>query len=91
MQLVKMNIFGERKAVVIMVAASLAFAIVNVLLKKVLDEGMNQFIIVTYRQATSAGFLAPIAYFWERSSFLTFPFCSFFLFVISFLIFCLRL
>lgn len=66
MHLVKMNCSREWKPVVIMLAVSFALAVVNLFLKKVLDEGMNQLIIVTYRQSIAAIFLAPIAYFWER-------------------------
>ncbi|PON97162.1 Plant-drug/metabolite exporter [Trema orientale] len=51
-----------------MLAVNFAFAIVNLLLKKALDEGLNHLIIVTYRQAISAVFLTPIAFFWERKS-----------------------
>lgn len=71
-----MNSFAEWKLVAVMLAVTFALSIVNLLLKKVLNEGMNQLIIVTYRQSISAIFLAPIAYFWERyvriCSFLTF-------------------
>lgn len=69
---VKMNSFGEWKPVVAMVVVNFALAIVNLLLKKVLNEGTNQLIIVTYRQSISAIFLGPIAYFWNRYSFLNF-------------------
>ncbi|KAG6725754.1 hypothetical protein I3842_02G046900 [Carya illinoinensis] len=63
-----MNSFAEWKPVAVMVAVTFALSIVNLLLKKVLNEGMNKLIIVTYRQSISAIFLAPIAYFWERKS-----------------------
>ncbi|XVF22250.1 hypothetical protein REPUB_Repub12eG0157400 [Reevesia pubescens] len=63
-----MNSCGQWKHVVAMVAVNFAFAITNVLIKKLLDEGVNHIIILTYRQAISAVFLAPIAYFWERKS-----------------------
>lgn len=49
-----------------MLAINFAFAVVNLLLKKVIDEGLNNLVIVTYRQAISAMFLTPIACFWER-------------------------
>ncbi|XVF33053.1 hypothetical protein REPUB_Repub17cG0135200 [Reevesia pubescens] len=63
-----MNCCGQWKPVVAMVAVNFAFAITNVLIKKLLDEGVSHMIILTYRQAISAVFLAPIAYFWERKS-----------------------
>lgn len=61
-----MNWGGQWKHVVALVAINFAFGLVNLLLKKVLDKGLNHLVIVTYRQAISATFLAPIAYFWER-------------------------
>ncbi|XP_059459174.1 WAT1-related protein At3g30340-like [Corylus avellana] len=63
-----MNSFGEWKPVGAMVVVNFALAIVNLLLKKVLNEGTNQLIIVAYRQSISAIFLGPIAYFWNRKS-----------------------
>ncbi|THG18667.1 hypothetical protein TEA_005346 [Camellia sinensis var. sinensis] len=51
-----------------MVAVDFALAVVNILLKKVLNEGVNHLLIVTYRQSISAIFLSPIAFFWERST-----------------------
>ncbi|XP_024030837.1 WAT1-related protein At3g30340 [Morus notabilis] len=58
----------EWKPFMAMVGVDLAFAVVNILLKKVLDEGMDHLVLVTYRLSISAIFLAPIAYFWERDS-----------------------
>lgn len=60
------NNCGEWKPVFAMVAVDVAFAIVNILLKKVLDEGMNHLVLVTYRQAIATVFIAPIAHFSER-------------------------
>lgn len=61
-----MNWGGQWKYVVALVAINIAFGLVNLLLKKALDKGLNHLTIVTYRQAISATFLAPIAYFRER-------------------------
>lgn len=61
-----MSCSSEWKLVATMLAVNFAFAIVNLLLKKTLDQGLNYLIIVTYRQAISAIFLTPIACFWER-------------------------
>lgn len=58
----------EWKPFMAMVGVDLAFAVVNILLKKVLDEGMDHLVLVTYRLSISAIFLAPIAHFWERYS-----------------------
>ncbi|KAK3024611.1 LOW QUALITY PROTEIN: hypothetical protein RJ639_043939 [Escallonia herrerae] len=63
-----MNCFQEWKLVLAMVTVDLALAIVNILLKKVLSEGLNHLIIIIYRQSISTILLTPIAYFWERNS-----------------------
>ncbi|KAF3439766.1 hypothetical protein FNV43_RR18044 [Rhamnella rubrinervis] len=63
-----MSWVGQWKHVVAMVAINFAFGLVNLLLKKALDKGLNHLIIVTYRQSIAAIFLAPIAYFRERKS-----------------------
>lgn len=52
--------------VLAMIAVDLAFAVVNILLKKVVDDGMNHLVFITYRQAISTIFLAPIGFIWER-------------------------
>lgn len=49
-----------------MLAIVFAFAVVNILLEKVLNEGMNPLVLITYRQLISILFIAPIAYFRER-------------------------
>ncbi|XP_027913742.1 WAT1-related protein At3g30340-like isoform X2 [Vigna unguiculata] len=54
------------KPVLVMIIVNLALAFVNIFLKKVLNEGVDYFTILTYRQATSAISLAPIACFYER-------------------------
>ncbi|CAK7356326.1 unnamed protein product [Dovyalis caffra] len=56
---------GQWKPVFGMVVVNFAFAIVNLLLKKMLDQGTNNMVIATYRLSISAIFLAPIAYYWE--------------------------
>ncbi|KAG5231570.1 nodulin MtN21 family protein [Salix suchowensis] len=59
---------GQWKPVVGMLVISFAFAIVNLLLKKMVDHGTNNMVIATYRLSSSAIFLAPIAFYWERKS-----------------------
>lgn len=54
------------KPVSIMVLVNLALAFVNLLLKKDLNEGMDYMSIITYRQAISFIFMAPIACIYER-------------------------
>ncbi|KAE8661995.1 dolichol-phosphate mannosyltransferase-like [Hibiscus syriacus] len=53
---------------IVMVAVDFSFAVVNILLKKVLDDGMNHLVLITFRLSISTIFLAPIGYFWERNS-----------------------
>ncbi|TKY50711.1 WAT1-related protein [Spatholobus suberectus] len=54
------------KPVSIMILVNLALAFVNLLLKKVLNEGMDYMSIITYRQAISFIFMTPIACFYDR-------------------------
>ncbi|GLT79860.1 hypothetical protein SLA2020_513320 [Shorea laevis] len=61
-----MNSPGLWKPVVVIVVVYFAYATVIVLNKKILDKGVSPVIVVTYRQAISCVFLAPLAYFWER-------------------------
>ena len=56
----------EWKPFIAMIAVDFAFAVVNILLKKILDEGMDHLVFVTYRLTISTIFLAPIGYFFER-------------------------
>jgi hypothetical protein len=64
--MVLVNFHEMWKPVLVMIIVNLALAFVNVFLKKVLSEGMDHLTILTYRQAISAIFLAPIACFFER-------------------------
>ncbi|KAM3357841.1 WAT1-related protein [Capsicum galapagoense] len=52
----------------IMVAIDFAFAISNILLKKIILDGMNPLVFITYRQAISTIFLAPVAFFLEKNN-----------------------
>ncbi|XP_054801155.1 WAT1-related protein At3g30340-like [Prosopis cineraria] len=63
----KMVNFEEWKPFVAMMAIDFAFAVVNILLEEVLQEGMNPLVLVTYRLSVACIFLAPIAFFWERN------------------------
>nr|GMD18475.1 WAT1-related protein At3g30340-like [Ipomoea batatas] len=51
-----------------MIAVSFGFAVANTLLKMVLNRGVNQVVLTTYRQLISAIFLAPIACYMERGT-----------------------
>ncbi|KAK8586010.1 hypothetical protein V6N13_130536 [Hibiscus sabdariffa] len=53
---------------IVMIAIDFSFAVVNILLKKVLDDGMNHLVLITFRLSISTIFLAPIGYFWESFS-----------------------
>lgn len=52
----------------IMLAIDFAFAISNILLKKIIMDGMNHLVFITYRQAISTIFLAPVAFFLEKNT-----------------------
>ncbi|RAL54450.1 hypothetical protein DM860_001578 [Cuscuta australis] len=53
---------------ILMLAIQLAFAVTNVLLKKLIIDGMNHLVFITYRQTISTIFLTPIAFFVERNT-----------------------
>ncbi|XP_044477599.1 WAT1-related protein At3g30340-like [Mangifera indica] len=59
---------NEWKPFFAMISIEFAFSIVNILLKKVLDQGMKDLVFITYRLSISTIFLAPIGYFWERNN-----------------------
>ncbi|KAK1558627.1 hypothetical protein Q3G72_004743 [Acer saccharum] len=63
-----MNWHGKWAPVVLMVVINFALATVNALIKRILNDGISNLVIVTYRQTISGLFLAPIAFFWERNS-----------------------
>ncbi|TXG50805.1 hypothetical protein EZV62_023329 [Acer yangbiense] len=56
------------KPFMVMIAIEFAFATVNILLKEVLEHGMNDLVFITYRLSISAVFLAPFGHFFERKS-----------------------
>ncbi|KAK9145907.1 hypothetical protein Sjap_005810 [Stephania japonica] len=64
----EMQCCSEWQPVLAMVAIDFALAILNVLLKKVIDQGLEHLILITYRTAIATVFLAPITYFRERKS-----------------------
>lgn len=74
----RMKIFAKWCPVLAMIAIDVAFAVSNILLKKVVSDGIDHLVFITYRQSVSAIFLFPLAYFLERSE----PFFSFFFFLI---------
>ncbi|XP_047179279.1 WAT1-related protein At3g30340-like [Vigna umbellata] len=57
----------EWKPFLAMVAIDFSLTMVNILLKQVLQKGMNHLVFVTYRLSVSTIFLAPISYFKERN------------------------
>ncbi|KAJ4711757.1 WAT1-related protein [Melia azedarach] len=59
---------NEWKPFIAMISIEFAFAITNIFLKKVLQEGMNDLVFITYRLIIATILLSPIAYFWERNS-----------------------
>lgn len=56
----------EWKPFLVMIAIDFSLTMVNILLKKVLQEGMNHLVFITYRLSVATIFLAPIGYFKER-------------------------
>ncbi|KAF9600883.1 hypothetical protein IFM89_013790 [Coptis chinensis] len=54
--------------VFVMIGIYLAFAFVNLLVKRILDEGMDHLVLIAYRTSSAAILLAPMAYIWERKS-----------------------
>ncbi|KAI3955145.1 hypothetical protein MKX01_034174 [Papaver californicum] len=59
---------NEWQPAFLMVGIDFALAISNVLLKKVVDEGIDHLVLIAYRSSVAVVFLAPMAYFWERKS-----------------------
>ncbi|KAL0409169.1 UNVERIFIED_CONTAM: WAT1-related protein [Sesamum radiatum] len=63
-----MKSFAKWYPVIAMIAIDQAFAISNILLKKIVADGINRWVFITYRQLISAVFLSPLAFFLERGS-----------------------
>ncbi|KAK6146555.1 hypothetical protein DH2020_020424 [Rehmannia glutinosa] len=63
-----MKRFAKWYPIIVMIAIDQAFAISNILLKKVVSDGINFLVFITYRQSISAIFLSPLAFFLERAS-----------------------
>ncbi|XP_072995185.1 WAT1-related protein At3g30340-like [Typha latifolia] len=63
-----MGCWGEWRPVVTMVAVDVTFAVMNILCKKAIDDGMNRLVLITLRQLVAMLFMAPIAYFRERKT-----------------------
>jgi hypothetical protein len=58
--------FQKWKPVIVILSVYFVMACLNLLFKKILDEGISHLVIVTYRLATAAVFLTPFVYFYER-------------------------
>uniref|UniRef100_A0A453MPN0 WAT1-related protein n=1 Tax=Aegilops tauschii subsp. strangulata TaxID=200361 RepID=A0A453MPN0_AEGTS len=58
----------EWKLVMGMLAFDLISAVMTALVKKALEQGLNRLVLVTLRQLVATIFLAPIAFFKERST-----------------------
>ncbi|CAA0824217.1 WAT1-related protein [Striga hermonthica] len=54
--------------VLAMLAIDLALAVSNILLRKIVGDGINLLVFITYRQSISAFFLSLLAFFVERKS-----------------------
>nr|XP_043608795.1 WAT1-related protein At3g30340-like [Erigeron canadensis] len=54
--------------VLVMIVVHFVFATINVLLKKVIEDGLNHLVFITYRLTVATIFLAPVAFFFEGKS-----------------------
>ncbi|KAG8369384.1 hypothetical protein BUALT_Bualt14G0005600 [Buddleja alternifolia] len=63
-----MKSFSKWYPVIALIVIDLYFAINNILLKKLLSDGVNRLVFITYRQSIASIFLFPLAYFLERRS-----------------------
>ncbi|KAJ6850630.1 WAT1-related protein-like [Iris pallida] len=63
-----MGCLEEWKPVIAMLVVNVVFAVMNTLIKKVIDEGLNQLVLITVRQLVATLFIAPVAYFRERKA-----------------------
>ena len=61
-----MGWWGKWKPVLVMLAIVVAYAVMNIMIKKAIDEGTNRLLLITLRQLIAALILSPIAYFRER-------------------------
>ncbi|XP_020879123.1 WAT1-related protein At4g01450 isoform X2 [Arabidopsis lyrata subsp. lyrata] len=59
---------GKWAPMIVIIVTNMIAGMVNALIKKVLDGGINHMVIATYRLGISTLFLLPIAYFWERKT-----------------------
>lgn len=60
--------YGKWYPVLVMIAVHFAFATINVVLKKVIVDGLDHLVFITYRLTVGTIFLAPMAFFFERKS-----------------------
>ncbi|KAJ8459420.1 hypothetical protein OPV22_032346 [Ensete ventricosum] len=60
--------WSEWRSVFAMLAVDVMLAVMNTMVKKVMEEGMNRLILITLRQLIATLFMAPIAYFHERKT-----------------------
>ncbi|WOL18271.1 WAT1-related protein [Canna indica] len=59
---------NEWRPVLAMLAVDAALAVINIMVKKVMEEGMNRLVLITLRQFAATLFMVPIAYFNERKT-----------------------
>ncbi|KAG6513623.1 hypothetical protein ZIOFF_023955 [Zingiber officinale] len=56
------------KPVLTMLAVGMALAVMNIMIKKEIQEGMNRLVFITLRHLVATLFMAPIAFFHERAA-----------------------
>ncbi|XP_009409945.2 WAT1-related protein At3g30340-like [Musa acuminata AAA Group] len=66
--LTAMGACKEWRPVATMLAVDVVFAVTNTMIKKAIDEGLNRLVFITLRQLVATLFMAPVAYFHERTT-----------------------
>lgn len=73
--LYKVEATGNVKPVLLMIAVQTLYAVVNIMLKIVADDGMSLSVLVAYRFFFASAFIVPLALIFERcfSLYISFP------------------
>lgn len=64
--LYKVEATGNVKPVLLMIAVQTLYAVVNIMLKIVADDGMSLSVLVAYRFFFASAFIVPLALIFER-------------------------
>ncbi|XP_020234532.1 WAT1-related protein At1g68170 [Cajanus cajan] len=66
--LYKIEAVGNVKPILLMIVVQTLYAVVNIMIKLVADDGMSLSILVTYRFIFASAFIVPLALIFERKS-----------------------